>query len=433
MEMPARAPDSSDAIPSALVLETAPARWRLGTFKSLRHRNYRLYFIGQVISLTGTWLQNTALAWLAYHVTGQSLWTGLITAAQLVPLLVLGGWGGALADRRPKRQIIIATQSAMLVLAVLLGVIVLFGQTDPWLLLAIAVANGIAGAIDLPARLAFVMDMVGRDDLANAVALNSMMFNVARVIGPALGAFAYSLVGPGYCFLLNGLSYVAVIVALAMMDVDGRPAPKHLRRRSSLSTGFRYLTQHTHLLLLLVLSCALSLFGWPTLTLMPALAKTQLHAQEQVYGTLVSMVGGGALVSAFVVATFSSRGWQRAFLIVGVVLTIVALTVLSLSQTVLLASAGCVLLGAGLILFFPTGQAIMQLSAGEHNRGVIMGIWSMVLGGAVPLGGLLAGKAADLWGVSAVLSAESAGVITAAVAVAVAAVVLQEKPPAPET
>jgi MFS family permease len=246
-----RAPDSSTAITTAPpVLETQPGRWRLGTFRSLRHRNYRLYFIGQVISLTGTWLQTTALAWLAYHITQQSLWTSLMTAAQMVPLLLVGGWGGALADRKPKRHIIIATQTAMLVLALLLGVLVLAGKTDPWLLLAIAIANGIAGAIDLPARLAFVMDMVGRDDVANAVALNSMMFNVARVIGPALGAFAYRLVGPGHCFLLNGLSYVAVIVALVMIDVDGRPAPKHLRKRSSLRSGIWFLMQHVHLLLL---------------------------------------------------------------------------------------------------------------------------------------------------------------------------------------
>jgi MFS family permease len=422
----ARAPDSSDAITATAREVEAPAeRWRLDTFRSLRHRNYRLYFIGQVISLTGTWLQTTALAWLAYSITRQSLWTSLMTAAQMVPLLLLGGWGGALADRKPKRHIIIATQTAMLVLAVLLGVLVLAGQTDPWLLLAIAIANGIAGAIDLPARLAFAMDMVGRDDIANAVALNSMMFNVARVIGPALGAFAYNLVGPGHCFLLNGLSYVAVIVALVMMDVDGRPAPRHGRRRSSLWTGARYLTQHAHLLLLLVLSCALSLFGWPALILLPALAKLQLHAQEQVYGTLLSLMGAGALISAFVVASFSSRGWQKAFLATGVLLTILALVVLARSETVWMAGGGCVLLGMGLILFFPTGQAIMQLSAGEHNRGVIMGIWSMVFGSAVPLGGLLAGRAADRWGVSAVLLGEAAGVAVAAAAVVVAAAILR--------
>jgi predicted MFS family arabinose efflux permease len=173
----------------------------------------------------------------------------------------------------------------------------------------------------------------------------------------------------------------------------------------------------------LVLSCALSLFGWPTLILLPALARLQLGADEQIYGTLLSLVGAGALVSAFVVATFSSRGWQKAFLSTGVGLTVLALVVLARADTVWAAGTGCVLLGMGLILFFPTGQAIMQLSAGEHNRGVIMGIWSMVFGSAVPLGGLLAGKAADRWGVPAVLLTGAAGITLVAVAVVLAAVI----------
>jgi MFS family permease len=429
METPASTDDSTVplALPTAPVPDVAPDRRRFDTFRSLRHRNYRLYFIGQVISLTGTWIQQTALAWLAFHITGRSRWTALITAAQLVPLLVLGGWGGALADRRPKRSIIFATQSAMLLLALLLGCLVLADRAEPRVLLAIALANGIAGAIDLPARLAFVMDMVGRDDLPNAVALNSMMFNAARVLGPVLGAGAYGLFGPGPCFLLNGLSFVAVLIALAMMDVDGRPAPRDGRKRSSLWTGIVFLTNHMNLLFLLVLSCAMSLFGWPTLTLLPALAKVQLNANETVYGWLLSAVGGGALVAAALVATFSSRGWQRPFLAAGVALTAVALEGLSRSTEFWSAMAYCTLLGVGLILFFPTGQSIMQLSATDHNRGVIMAIWAMVWGAAVPLGSLLAGEAADKWGVPAALEVGALGIVSVAACVLPAAILWRRR------
>jgi MFS family permease len=431
METPAPAADPVSGLPTPAPAVPAGATdgWHIGTFRALRHRNYRLYFIGQLISITGTWLQNTALLWLAYHLTDRSRWTALMTAAQLVPLLLLGGWGGALADRLPKRTIIFVSQFVMLVLAMVLSGLVLSGRAEPWSLLAIAIANGIAGAIDLPARLAFVMNMVGREDLTNAVALNSMMFNAARVLGPVLGAFAYKWLGPGYCFLLNGLSYVAVLIALAMMDVDGRPLPRHGRPRSSLWSGFLFLATDGRLLLLLILSSALAATGWPTLALLPALAKLQLHAREEVYGSLVSAVGGGALLAALLVATFSSRAWQKLFLAAGVALTAAALAGLSQAGSFWTATAYCTLLGMGLISFFPTGQSIMQLSATEDNRGVIMGIWSMVLGGAVPLGGLLAGEAADYWGVSSVLEWEALGVVLAASGVAAAALLWRRPRP----
>src|SRR4051794_40803996 len=192
-------------------------RWRLGTFRALRHRNYRLYFCGQLVSLTGSWVQGAALVWLAYALTGASRWPALVSAAQVLPTCLLGAWGGSLADRRPKRALIFACQSGMLLLAVLLAALVLWGPRSPWPLLAVAAAGGLLNAIDLPARLAFVIEMVGRDDLPNAVALNSLQFNVARAVGPALGAWVLSALGPVSCFLSNALSFVAVLLALALM------------------------------------------------------------------------------------------------------------------------------------------------------------------------------------------------------------------------
>src|SRR5262245_51657036 len=214
---PPATPDTVAAEP-VLEADAPPLAPRLGaaTFRALRHRNYRLYFFGQLVSLTGSWMQTTALAALAFELTKQSRWPALITAAQILPTFLFGAWGGSLADRWPKRNLLLWTQGALLVLALLLAVLVLI-EPVPWQLLAVTLAAGIVQAIDLPARLAFVMDMVGREDVINAVALNSVLFNCARVVGPAVGVSLLHWLGPAVCFLANALSYVAVLWALAAM------------------------------------------------------------------------------------------------------------------------------------------------------------------------------------------------------------------------
>jgi MFS family permease len=407
-------------------------------FRSLRHRNYRLYFLGQFVSVTGSWAQSAALTWLAYDLTKESSWPALVAAMQVLPTCVLGAWGGSLADRLPKRSLIFLAQATLLLLAVLLGVLALTGGvTSPWPLLAIATAAGIVNAIDLPARLAFVIDLVGREDLPNAIALNSMLFNVARCVGPIVSAGTFSLAeksasgqtAAGACFLLNGLSFVAVLAALAWMDL-----PPHESRTAkhdttdSLWAGFRYLAQHPKLILLLVLSGAMSLFGWPILSLLPAVADQRLGASENGYFWMLGAIGvGGALIASPLVASFSSRVRGRWFLAAGVALSSSSLLCLAATRSSPLAVAYCTVLGCGLILFFPTSQSIMQLSSDNHVRGRVMGIWSMVLSGAYPLGHLLAGQAADRWGVPLVLNAMGAGIVVASVVVALLALTWRER------
>jgi MFS family permease len=390
-------------------------------FRALRHRNYRLYFFGQLVSLTGSWVQTTALMWLAYKLTGHSTWPSLIAAAQVLPTFVLGPWGGHVADRWPRRPLIFATQAALLALAVLLGVLVLYFRVTPWHLLAVSLACGVVNAVDLPARLAFVMEMVGRDDLINAVALNSVLFNVARAAGPALGAWCLGLVGPGPCFLVNGLSFVAVLAALALMTLPWRSAPagRH-EEKVSLWAGFRYLAGRPALVLLLVLTGALSLFGWPALVLLPALADQHLRASEGGYGSMLSALGAGAMLAALLVATFGSLGRSRLFLAAGVTLSAGSLACLSFAPSLPAAVTCCAGLGCGLILFFATGQSVMQLSARDHNRGRVMGVWSMVTSGGMPVGSLLAGRAADEWGVPHVVALLGLGIAAAAGAVVLA-------------
>lgn len=418
-------PNGTSTEPAGLPQAPPPFRFREGgppagparttrmppTFRALRHRNYRLYFFGQLVSLLGTLVQSTALMWLTYQLTRESGWTSLIAAVQVLPAFFLGPLGGALADRGPKRSLIFWTQAVYLLLALLLAGLVLGGTATRWHLLVIALANGLVNAVDLPARLAFVMDMVGRDDLVNAVALNSLLFNVARALGPALGGLLLVWLGAGVCFLLNALSYFAVLAALAAMDVDGAgagPGPERGGLRTFLG-GFGHLAGRPLLAGLILLAGVLTLFGWSFIVLLPALAQRQLGAQEEGYGLLLSGTGSGALVAALLVASFGSLERRRLFLVGGSCLTAAALFGLSLARGLPEAVACCALLGCGLILFFATCQSVVQLSASDQNRGRIMGLWSMVICGALPLGNLLAGWAADLWTEAAVLRADAAG------------------------
>jgi MFS family permease len=401
--------------------EPARASRLPATFRALRHRNYRLYFLGQLVSLLGTLVQSTALMWLTYQLTHESGWTSLIAAVQVLPAFFLGPLGGALADRCPKRSLIFWTQAVYLLLALLLAGLVLGGAATRWYLLAIALANGLVNAVDLPARLAFVMDMVGRDDLVNAVALNSLLFNVARALGPALGGVLLVWLGAGVCFLLNGLSYFAVLAALAAMDVDGGgTGPGH--ERGGLRTflgGFGHLAGRPKLACLILLAGVLTLFGWSFIVLLPALAQRQFGVHEEGYGLLLSGTGSGALVAALLVASFGSLERRRLFLVGGACLTTAALFGLSLARGLPTAVVCCALLGCGLILFFATCQSVVQLSASDQNRGRIMGLWSMVICGALPLGNLLAGRAADLWTEAVVLRADAAGCAAAVLALVV--------------
>jgi MFS family permease len=393
----------STAPAGALVLST--------TFRSLRHRNYRLYFFGQLVSLVGTWMQNTALSWLAFEITGKSKWPAFITAAQILPTFLLGPWGGALADRWPKRPLIFWMQSAFLVLALLLAWLVLHGAVRPWQLLVVTLATGLVTAIDLPARLSFVMDMVGRDDLTNAVALNSLLFNSARAFGSLLAGWLMIQLGAGECFLVNAVSYLAVLLALSKMDISGAPA--NPRPRTSVGSspglghalfeGFRYLAARRDLVFLILLAGSTAFWGWPFLALLPALA-TQFGYHAQGTAWLFSGVGVGALAAALTVATFGEPKRSWTFITMGVVLVTTALLGLSMSGDIFLAVCFSGLIGFGLILFLATSQSVFQLSSEEHNRGRIMAIWAMVLSGAVPLGNFLAGPAADEWGLSPVLA-----------------------------
>ena len=410
------------------------------TFRSLRHRNYRLYFFGQLISLMGTWMQSTAVSWLAFALTHESKWTALILVAQILPTFFFGGLGGILADRIPKRTLIFCTQSAFLLLALLLAGLGYAGVITPWKLVIITAASGLVQAIDLPARLAFVMDMASREDLMNAVALNSLLFNVARALGPAAGGQIMRWISPEICFVANAVSYLAVLWALALMNIAGSVRVRARRRGwrnavngliflahhkefvfraiwlgvRSFCDGMIFIARRRDLLLLALLMALISFCGWPSQTLLPALSKFRLGSDEVGYSWMLSGTGIGALIAAWTIATFGSLKHGTRMLGAGIGIVIAGLILLSLARGLAVAVACSAMIGFGLILFLATSQSIIQLSSGDHNRGRVMAVWAMIQSGAIPLGSILAGLAADRWGVPIVLRALGLGCLVAA-------------------
>lgn len=390
------------------------------TFRSLRHRNYRLYFAGQIVSFTGSWMQNAALMWLVFDLTADPLWPPLLLVAQVGPTLVLGAWGGHLADRVPKRRLVFATQAAFLANACVLALLVATGLAAPPLLLAVQAVSGVIQAVDLPARLAFVPDLVPRPDLINAVSLNSLLFNSARAVGPAVAGLMFLAAGEASaagwlpkgrtvaagatgCFALNAATYAAVLSALRRINVAGEGGGQ--MEPGSVLDGVRYVLARPPLAGLLALTGLISVAGWPALSLFPTYTKLALGLAEKEYSVLVSAIGGGALVAALTTATFGTVGRRGLFLALGSGMVVAGLGFLAVAPALqaAVAAAGC--LGFGLILFLSTGQSTMQLAVADHGRGRVMALWAMTLSASAPVGHLAAGSAATVWPVRDVLAA----------------------------
>lgn len=322
--------------------------WLGHAFRSLRHRDYRLYFFGQMLSLTGTWMQTAALAWLAFALTGESRWPAYVMAAQIGPTFLLGAWGGLLADRLPRRTLIIRTQFGFLATSATLFLLTAWGGVSVWHLIAVMAVHGVVQAIDLPARLAFVPSLVPREDLVNAVALNSLLFNVARTVGPALAGLILLVAGPAACFALNALSYLGVVAALGAMAATGAatPAPAG-ERRPGLWSGFGAIRAEGNLLGLVLIAAGVSAAGWPTLNLLPGFAARVLERVEGTYGVLLSCVGVGALAAALHIAAGRQPEGHARTALSGVAIVALALFGLSLADAPIAACACAALFEIG--------------------------------------------------------------------------------------
>ena len=372
--------------------------WR-HTFRALRHRNYRLFFWGQLVSLIGTWMQQTAMSWFVYQITNSKLLLGVVAAMGSAPMMLSSVWGGSLADRYPKRSILVATQTAQMICAFLLAAGVWAGFATPSFIIVIAALNGLAMGFDMPARQAFTVEMTSREDLLNAISLNSSIVNGARIIGPSVAGLLIGAFGVAMCFFLNGVTFIAVIAGLSMMRLPRFERPAHAVSAGEHAwNGIVYSIKHQRVRTILLLFLAVGVFGWSYTVLMPAFARDVLNRGANGYGILMSASGTGAFIGALVVATYGHLFTPRRLALGGVWLFSIALFALSLSRSFYFAMAFLFVAGFGMLLFFSTSNTVLQTIVPDEMRGRVMGVWSLVFGAMIPLGSLEVGAVAHWLG-----------------------------------
>ena len=376
----------------------AALSWR-DTFSAFGHRNYRIFFFGQILSLIGTWLQSTAEGWLVYELSGSSVALGMIRFANMLPFALLALWGGIVADRRSKREILLYTQSASMLLAFLLAALVYFELIQVWHVALIGFFLGTVNAFDVPARQAFVVELVGRKDLINGIALNSSMFNLARVVGPAIAGILIGSVGMAACFLLNALSYIAVIIGYGLLRLP-KFEPKNERPpfAEAIREAFQYISANGPLRAIMILVSTFSLFGVSFAVLMPVIAKEVLGGDAKAFGILMAFNGGGALTGGLTLASYGKRFKRRTLIYLGLFGACAFLIFFALSSQLWLSCA--LLFGAGffMIIFLATANTATQLRSPDNLRGRIMGFYSLCFLGMSSLGSLLTGILAHSFG-----------------------------------
>lgn len=380
-------------------LSSSGERSRLpSTFRALHHRNFRLFFAGQFISLTGTWMQTVAQSWLVYRLTGSVVLLGAIGFASQFPVFVLTPIGGATADKYDRRRILLLTQSAAMFLAALLAFLTLTGRIQIWHLFFIAAGFGVANAFDIPTRQAFAVDMVGKADLINAIALNSSMFNGARIVGPAIAGILVAAVGEGWCFLGNSISYGAVLSGLLMMRLRPVVRPRTGSTFSNIAEGFGYVIRTKPVLALLLLLGVVSLMGMPYAVLMPIFADQILGGGSSTLGFLMGASGLGALGAALLLASrrhvFGLGRWV-VFACAGLG---VGLILFSFSRNFFLSAAILVPVGFAMMTQMSSSNTLIQAMIPDELRGRVMSVYSMMFMGMAPLGSLLAGTLAGVLG-----------------------------------
>lgn len=369
------------------------------TLRALRHRNYQLFFGGQLISLTGTWMQSVAQSWLVYRLTGSALLLGVVGFSGQIPVFLLAPIGGAVADRFNRHRILVTTQSAAMLLASVLAILTLTHHVQVWNLFVLAAMLGIVNAFDIPARQAFVVDMVGRDDLINAIALNSSMFNGARIVGPAIAGLLVATIGEGWCFFANAVSYSAVLTGLLLMKITKqRRVPLPGSAISSIVEGFKFAGRTGPVRALLLLLGLVSLMGMPYAVLMPIFADQILRGGPRGLGLLMGASGLGALAGALSLATRQgTRGLGRwvAFSSAGFGISII---LFSLSRSFWLSAALLVPAGFSMMIQMASSNTLVQSMVPDNLRGRVMAVYSMMFMGMAPIGALLAGTLAGRLG-----------------------------------
>lgn len=371
-------------------------------FHALTHKNFRYYWFGQCISLIGTWAQNIGQSWLVLSLTGSPFLLGLLGTFQFLPITVFSLFAGVLVDRFPKKKIIIITQSISMVLAFILSALVFTGTVKFWHILLLAFILGCSNTIDMPARQSFTVEIAGRKDLMNAIALNSATFNLARIVGPAIGAMLMSYMGPAWCFFVNGLSYIAVIYGL--FHIEEGPFIKEEKSRVGIfieiKDGLRYIMRNPLLLETLLLVTIVGIFIFNFNVLVPVFTKNVLHMQEKTYGLLLSSIGVGSLTGALFVSMRSKKGPKRRLLIASSIITSIMLILTGLTRIFYLTAVCLAITGIFNIFFSTTANSTLQINSKDEYRGRVMSIYSLVFAGSAPIGNLFTGTVSDKLGAS---------------------------------
>jgi MFS family permease len=373
-------------------------RWPDG-IRTLRHRNFRLFFFGQLISLIGTWMQSTAQQWLVFRLTGSELSLGIVTFAGFIPVLVLSLFMGVVVDRFPRRKLLLITQTWFMILAVALAVLTYLRVVQYWHVLTLAFLLGVGNALDMPARQAFYIDMVDHEELLNAIALNSSVFNGARIIGPALGGLVVAALGEAPAFALNALSFLAVLAGLAMMRLPQFEPPANAGSgMTQLRQGLSYLISERRVFGLVSMVALLSVFGFPYVVLLPVFAGDILKTGASGFGALMAAQGVGALISALSLAFLGDRHHKGRLLQLSFTLLAVAMLVLGLSKSLWLSMLALCLGGYALISQLAVTNTLVQVFVPDELRGRVLSTYTWALGGFWPIGALLIGWTGDRLG-----------------------------------
>jgi MFS family permease len=381
------------------------------TFRALRHRNYRLFYTGQAISLTGTWMQTVAQSWLVIELTDSKAALGIVTTLQFLPITLFVLPAGVLADRVNKRDLILATRALAMVQALLLAVLVATGAVELWHVYILALVLGVSNAFEQPTRQAMIVEMVGKDDLINAVALNSGLFNAARLVGPSIAGVVIAVAGTGVAFAINAVSFIPSILALTMMNMSElkgseRPTtPAHPLRE--LREGLSFVRRTPAALMIVIIVAFLGTFGYNFITVLPLVARYVLQGDSVDLGFLTAALGLGAFLSALVIA--GQRRSTRSGLFVGGVLFSLFLGLVALSESFYLSMLFLFLTGVANIIFAATSNTSLQLATPDHLRGRVMALYMLLIAGSTPIGASLTGFMAEALGVQVTIGVLAAG------------------------
>lgn len=373
---------------------------QLDTFAALRHRNFRLFYTGQTVSLMGSWMQSVALSWLVLVLTDSAFYLGLVSALQTLPILIFSFLGGVVADQARKHRLLYITQIGMMAVALILGSLVASNLVNIWLLCLLVFLAGTALAFDIPIRQAFIVELVGKNDLPNAIALNSTMFNGTRVLGPALAGLLIAQMGLANCFFVNALSFLGVLLALFWMQIPPTEETPRISVREALKELRDFIKDNQDLKLILVLMTAVAILGHSYHVLVPILAREVLGAGPEGFGFLMAVSGLGAFLGGLALARRLTRRPPMPSFLGGLALFLAGLLALSLCRNYYMALGAMALIGVGMVTQLSTGNSLLQLNVPDQMRGRIMSLFSLIIIGSVPFGSILYGTVATYLGPS---------------------------------